>query len=86
MKSKVLEKVVYIDEDGEICLCDADFRKTCVARIANDLPCHESIVRVTPVDRSVDDDSDISLNCVDPELKKITSEFSKTLRHFDKMR
>lgn len=90
MKSKVLEKVVLVTEDNEICFCDSEFRKTCIARIANNLPCLEMLVRLTPIERGVSTDCDDGqlpmAGSVDPELKHATSEFAKTLNHFKKMR
>lgn len=51
-------RIVYFDEEtGALCQCKGNFWKTCPLRAANDLPCKESIISITPVDRS-DEDSE----------------------------
>ncbi len=70
-----LLRTVYFDkETGEFCQCSGDFWKTCPLRVANQLPCQESILSITPVDREnkehlVED----SLRSLDKELKNLTN-------------
>jgi hypothetical protein len=43
---------VYFDPDTEsVCHCKGDFIKRCPLRIAGNLPCKESVLSITPVDR-----------------------------------
>jgi len=89
LKSKVLSKVVLVTEKDDLCSCDKEFSKICVVRIAGNLPCQESIVRLTPVDRTLDEpDGDLSISDGDPEIqiRKIKSEFLKTIQHLDRMK
>lgn len=47
---KSLRMTVFYDEDtDEFCHCTGDFYKTCPLRAAHDLPCKDSIVRISPV-------------------------------------
>lgn len=51
-KSISLKRTVFYDEDTrEFCSCEGDFYKTCALRVVNQLPCRESIVRISPVIR-----------------------------------
>ena len=49
--------VVYVDDNGELCMCNIEFKKTCKRRLIGDLDCRESSVRVTPI--QITDDSQI---------------------------
>lgn len=45
-------RIVYFDPETEtICHCSGDFIKRCPLRVANNLPCKESVISITPVDR-----------------------------------
>ena len=86
MKSKVLNKIVFVTDENEICMCDTEFRKTCVVRIANNYPCCETMVRLTPVERVTPSETCDGVLGEESEISKAVSEFEKTLRHFDRMR
>jgi len=63
-------RVVYYDEDtGAICQCRGNFWKTCPLRAAHDLPCTESVISITPVDRSE------SADLVDDQVRSIDEQF-----------
>ncbi|MCK5020532.1 MAG: hypothetical protein KAS32_26170 [Candidatus Peribacteraceae bacterium] len=86
MKSKVINKVVYISDKEEICFCDRHFYKTCISRIANGLPCQEMLVRFTPIDREIDSNSTGSAGSDFLCGVKTNKEFLKTLDHIDRMK
>jgi len=83
LKSKVLSKVVHISDSNDVCFCDNGFYKTCVARIANNLVCQESLIRITPVSRDLSDDDGYGPG---DDLCRANSEFKKTLKHLDRMK
>jgi len=85
VRSKVINKVVHISDDDEVCFCDEIFYKTCISRIAGNLPCQEMMVRFTPVDRG--NDSDGTRGDGDfLDVLKSSRQFSKTLDHLDRMK
>ncbi len=87
MESKVLEKMVFIDDEQNVCFCDKQFSKTCAVRIANSLSCREAIVRITFLDGEESMDAGVFLGgVVDKELVNIKNSLSKTLHHLDRFR
>jgi len=86
LKSKVLNKIVYISDNDEICYCEESFYKTCISRIANDLPCCEMMVRFTPVDREGGSDSTRAGDDDLLDAMKKSKQFLKTLDHLDRMK
>ena len=88
MESKVLEKIVLVDGEN-VCMCDTQFYKTCVARIAGNLSCSEAVVRITPIVRDTglsEDGSFTVAKTLDKELSNIKNALSQTLSHIEKMR
>lgn len=68
-----LKRTVFYDEDtGEFCSCEGEFYKTCALRVINQLPCTESIVRISPVIRDVPPEkADKITRSIDKELKEL---------------
>jgi hypothetical protein len=90
LKSKVLIKVVHISDKDEICFCEKSFSKTCSTRIVNNLPCEETLIRFTSIER---EDSNVlgtdaleKVDEVERGLKNLNREFFKTLKHLDRMK
>lgn len=68
---RIFRVVFYDEETGEFCQCRGGFWKTCPLRAANDLPCKESVVSITPVDRSDVDNSADPITSLDSKLKNL---------------
>lgn len=67
-----IKRTVYYEEDtGIFCSCSGDFWKTCSLRVANQLPCQESIVSITPIDRTVIDPADSGTRSLDETLANL---------------
>ena len=87
LKSRVMTKIVLITEDDEICFCDKDFRKTCAIRISGNLPCRETIVRFTPVERDYSDNRiPEAITAIDSNLRNVKHSFMQTLAHLKRMK
>lgn len=72
MASRLL-RTVYFDEDsGAFCQCQGSFWKTCPLRAANDLPCRESILSITPVERSTGSLVPDSISSLDEAFQEVT--------------
>lgn len=89
MKSKVVNCIALFS-GSEICFCSKDDYKICPKRIKGDLDCIESIVRVTPVDRSVPNTKDspslIVAKDIDPRLSDSVDNFKSMLDHLDRIK
>lgn len=73
-----LKRTVYMDEEsGNICTCQGSFWKTCSLRVANQLPCKESIISVTPIERDEKDPASLEIRSIDAKLADLTD----SLRH-----
>jgi hypothetical protein len=88
MNSLALEKITHITDSGDICYCECSFYKVCAVRIANNLPCKKSIIRITEIEDiplEVDDGFDV-VRSLDKRLSSITNSLSETLRHANRMK
>jgi hypothetical protein len=75
MESIVFEKVVLVnDADGSFCYCDEEFSRLCAIRLAGNLPCRKSMVRITVLPTSRKEKS--------PSIVKLSQNFFDTI---DKM-
>ena len=90
--SNVLRKVVFITEEGDICSCDGNFYKVCHLRLSGNLPCRESMVRVTAVDRqpkALEEEGPAKVvKSIDEAFDKVENKFKRTLEHlseFDRL-
>lgn len=74
-KSLFLKRTIFYDEDTEtLCSCSGDFSKHCSLRLANDLPCQESFVHISPIKRDVEEDpSHDVLKALDEVKRKMDS-------------
>ncbi len=89
MKSKVVN-LIALFSGSEICFCSKDNYKICPKRINGDLTCIESIIRITPIDRSVPDAEDslslIVAKDIDPRLSNSVDNFKLMLNHLDRIK
>ena len=77
-----LKRTVFYDEEsGELCQCEGEFWKTCSLRVANELPCQEAIVSITPINRNREGDpAPSSVRSIDTAL----ADLEDGLRHLNK--
>lgn len=73
----VKRTVLYVVDTGHICQCDGDFWKTCVLRVANELPCQEAIISITPIIREDADPAVDSVRALDSKLADLTDGLRK---------
>ena len=89
MKSKVVRRAALFSE-SEICFCSMDDYKVCPKRIKGDLNCVESIIRITPVDRtepSVSDSPSLAAaKEIDPRLLKSVDNFKMLIKNLDRIK
>ena len=68
-----IKRTVFYDGDtGHICQCSGNFWKTCALRVANELPCQEAIVSITPIVREDTDPADSGVRALDKSLADLT--------------
>lgn len=51
MKLTLLLTTYYEKETDQLCTCSGDFYKGCPLRAASDLPCQQSVVRISPMEK-----------------------------------
>ncbi len=73
----VKRTVLYDTATGHICQCDGGFWKTCALRVANDLPCQEAIISITPIIRDDTDLAAASVRALDDSLAGLTDGLRK---------
>lgn len=75
---KTVKRTVFYDEEtGQMCFCAGNFWKTCSLRVKNNLPCRESIVSITSIERDEKDPADDAVRSLDEKLSNLTDQ----LRH-----
>lgn len=73
-----IKRTVFYDvSTGHICQCSGDFWKTCALRVANTLPCFESIVSITPIVRGDVDPATDSVRALHKSLADLTDSLRK---------
>lgn len=87
MKSKTLTKIVLLQNDDIECVCNKKEYSTCAARLKDNLPCEEMIIRLTTVDREkIDNKLPDTVRSLDSRLRNTQNSFMGTLDHFDRMK
>ncbi len=73
MKTTRLKLTVYYNKEDEVfCHCSGDFYKTCSLRQINELPCKESIVSISPIERDASDyDAQESIRSMNENLSDL---------------
>lgn len=71
--------VLYEESTGNMCSCSGSFWKTCSLRVANNLPCEEAIVSITPIKRDEVDPADNGTRSLDETLAGLRD----SLRHME---
>ncbi len=68
-----LKRIVFFDEETQtLCQCQGDFWKTCPLRARGSLPCTESIISITPIDRTDGPLIPDQVRSLDVKLKDLT--------------
>lgn len=78
--SLLLRRTIFYDKESEtLCSCSGNFYKTCALRLANNLPCEESFVHISPIKRE---------NETDPtdDVLKALNELNKKITGFNKLK
>lgn len=83
MKNRIsISRTTHYDEEtGQLCSCMGKFWKTCPLRVANSLPCQESIVTITKVERSESDPAAETVKSLDKKF----DDLKDALRSIDKL-
>jgi hypothetical protein len=64
--------VLYDEESGSVCMCQGDYWKTCALRVSQSLPCQETLITLTAIDRTEKDPAGDAVRSIDKSLAKLT--------------
>jgi hypothetical protein len=84
--SKVFHIYVLMDDEKILCSCKKDTYKVCPKRVREDLNCIESVVRVSPIDRtSPDEKVSASVRSLDKSVSDLQSALKTAGKHLEKI-